>query len=246
MAIRKKKFKELVQGDVVKIISQNIKKWIGEHDLEIGKTYTVDYVDHDDNTVTLQVETDCNWIEEQAIEILSEVDDPKLRVKQWNELIVGDKVKVVKEIHGHDFKIGEVVVVSRIPKHTDYMSFTDVHGNNWALTNTEVEILVYVDDEAQQKSETANTFVAQVVALGKECAVAPTTPSALDVQEGGSHYKKLGIQPVQYIHENGLDYFQGNVVKYVTRHKDKNGAEDIKKAIHYLNLILELHYGEKQ
>lgn len=69
--------------------------------------------------------------------------------------------------------------------------------------------------------------------------------SALEIQEGGDHYKKLTIQPVEYIQANNLDFFQGNVVKYVTRHKDKKGAEDIRKAIHYLQMILELQYGEK-
>ncbi|NBX51687.1 DUF3310 domain-containing protein [bacterium] len=70
--------------------------------------------------------------------------------------------------------------------------------------------------------------------------------SALDTQAGGSHYKNLAIQPVEYIQANGLDYFQGNIVKYITRHKTKNGAEDIKKAIHYCQLILELEYEETQ
>lgn len=68
--------------------------------------------------------------------------------------------------------------------------------------------------------------------------------SALDKQVSGNHYKGCKIQPIEYIHANGLDYFQGNVVKYVTRHKDKNGKADIEKAIHYLELILELQYGE--
>ena len=68
--------------------------------------------------------------------------------------------------------------------------------------------------------------------------------SALDKQVSGTHYKGCKIQPIEYIHANGLDYFQGNVVKYVTRHKDKNGKGDIEKAIHYLELILELQYGE--
>ena len=68
--------------------------------------------------------------------------------------------------------------------------------------------------------------------------------SALDKQVSGTHYKGSKIQPIEYIHANGLDYFQGNVVKYVTRHKDKNGKADIEKAIHYLELILELQYGE--
>lgn len=70
--------------------------------------------------------------------------------------------------------------------------------------------------------------------------------SALDTQAGGSHYKNLAIQPVEYIQANGLDYLQGNIVKYITRHKTKNGAEDIKKAIHYCQLILELEYEETQ
>lgn len=73
-----------------------------------------------------------------------------------------------------------------------------------------------------------------------------TTPTTapLDVQVGGGHYKSFKIQPVEYIDANGLDYLQGNVVKYVSRHKSKNGAEDVRKAIHYLELILQLQYGE--
>ncbi len=69
--------------------------------------------------------------------------------------------------------------------------------------------------------------------------------SALDIQEGGSHYKSLSIQPVEYIHKNSIPYLEGNVIKYVSRHQSKNGIEDIKKAIHYLQLIAELQYGTK-
>lgn len=68
-------------------------------------------------------------------------------------------------------------------------------------------------------------------------------PTSLTVQEGGDHYKTLKIQPVEYIVANGLDFLEGNVVKYITRHKQKNGAQDIKKVIHYCNLILDLRYG---
>ena len=65
----------------------------------------------------------------------------------------------------------------------------------------------------------------------------------LDTQVGGSHYKDCGIQPVEYIHANKLDYFEGNVVKYITRHRTKGqGKKDIEKAIHYAQLILELEY----
>ncbi|RYY51375.1 MAG: DUF3310 domain-containing protein [Chitinophagaceae bacterium] len=69
--------------------------------------------------------------------------------------------------------------------------------------------------------------------------------SALDKQVSGNHYKDCGIQPIEYIHANGLSYFQGNVVKYVTRYKDKAGKADLLKAIHYLELMIELEYSDK-
>ena len=59
-------------------------------------------------------------------------------------------------------------------------------------------------------------------------------------QVGGNHYSKLKIEPVKYIMENGLDYLQGNVVKYVTRFRDKNGVEDLEKAKHYIEMLIEL------
>ena len=64
-------------------------------------------------------------------------------------------------------------------------------------------------------------------------------------QVGGTHYTKCGIMPTTYIRANNLDFFEGNIVKYITRHKDKNGAEDIKKVIHYAEMILEDVYGYK-
>ena len=65
--------------------------------------------------------------------------------------------------------------------------------------------------------------------------------SALDKQVGGSHYKDKGIQPIIYIHANNLGFCEGNVVKYVTRWREKNGIADLEKAKHYLELLIELH-----
>ena len=64
-------------------------------------------------------------------------------------------------------------------------------------------------------------------------------------QEGGDHYKKWKIQPVEFIEKNGIPYCEGNVIKYVCRHREKNGAEDLRKAIHYLELILDMYYPER-
>lgn len=68
--------------------------------------------------------------------------------------------------------------------------------------------------------------------------------SALDTQVGGDHYKSAAIQPVQYIEANGLKFLEGCCLKRITRH-DKptgKGRQDIEKAIHELQLLLELRY----
>lgn len=68
--------------------------------------------------------------------------------------------------------------------------------------------------------------------------------TALSTQIGGDHYLNKGIQPIIYIHANQLGFCEANVVKYVTRHKSKAGKDDILKAIHYLQLLLELEYSQ--
>jgi len=72
------------------------------------------------------------------------------------------------------------------------------------------------------------------------------TTSALDRQESGNHYKDKGIQPIVYIHANNLGFCEGNVVKYVTRWRDKGGEADLRKAIHYLELLIQLETEQSQ
>lgn len=69
--------------------------------------------------------------------------------------------------------------------------------------------------------------------------------SALNVQEGGDHYKNLKIQPVEFIEANGIPFLEGCVIKRMCRHGSKAKAEDLRKAIHEIKLLLELRYGEK-
>lgn len=64
--------------------------------------------------------------------------------------------------------------------------------------------------------------------------------SALDHQVAGNHYRKMAIQPIEYIHANELSYCEGNVVKYVTRWKTKGGITDLQKARHYIDLLIEM------
>jgi hypothetical protein len=63
-------------------------------------------------------------------------------------------------------------------------------------------------------------------------------------QVGGGHYKDLAIQPSEFIHRNRIGWLEGNAIKYVCRHRNKNGRQDIEKAIHYLQLLLEWEYPD--
>ena len=71
------------------------------------------------------------------------------------------------------------------------------------------------------------------------------TYNPLVAQEGGGHYKNRGIQPIEYSEANNLGACQHSVVKYITRHQDKNGIEDLSKIIHFTLLEAYFKYGEE-
>lgn len=64
-------------------------------------------------------------------------------------------------------------------------------------------------------------------------------------QVGGTHYQSMAIQPIDFITQNGLGFCEGNALKYLCRHREKGKAEDLRKAIHYLELLIEHEYGER-
>lgn len=70
--------------------------------------------------------------------------------------------------------------------------------------------------------------------------------STFETQVGGNHYRRMAIQPTEYIHKNKLGWCEGNVVKYISRHQFKNGKEDVLKARDYIDKLLELAYGEEK
>lgn len=75
--------------------------------------------------------------------------------------------------------------------------------------------------------------------LGRRMAL-----SARDRQVGGDHYAKLAIQPMRYSMENGLNALQHTIIKYVTRYKDKGGIEDLHKAAHSVELLIQHELDE--
>ena len=70
--------------------------------------------------------------------------------------------------------------------------------------------------------------------------------SAYDKQIGGSHYRSLKIQPSKFVIENELLFPEGNVIKYICRHRFKNGKEDLLKAIHFIEIIIERDYSQTE
>ena len=66
---------------------------------------------------------------------------------------------------------------------------------------------------------------------------------SLEKQVGGKHYRNMNIQPAEFINENKLLFAEGNAIKYICRHQSKGKADDIQKAIHYLEMILERDYN---
>jgi hypothetical protein len=69
--------------------------------------------------------------------------------------------------------------------------------------------------------------------------------NSLTEQKGGNHYKDMAIQPVEYIHANGIGYMEGNVIKYVSRWRKKNGVMDLQKARHYIDMLIDLEGGSQ-
>ena len=125
-------------------------------------------------------------------------------------------------------------------------------GRDHESLNRPYDLLELVKDENGNTHADSATLAEETLSAlgwtfdGRAWIEQPTigmVPNALDVQVGGSHYKDCAIQPIEYIYANKLGFAEGNVVKYITRHRQKHGADDVRKVIHYCQLLLELEYG---
>ena len=68
----------------------------------------------------------------------------------------------------------------------------------------------------------------------------PNAKAVFKEQVGGDHYKNMKIQPAEFIHANDIGFFEGNAIKYLSRWHLKNGIEDLKKAIHFIEMLIDL------
>jgi hypothetical protein len=122
-------------------------------------------------------------------------------------------------------------------------AFNDLKPGGVVKTSTPHQIEFFPDEDAASASRWGHTIDGIAAGMKVEYARAleeQAELSANDIQINGDHYKKLPIETWDYIAANNLDYFQGNVVKYITRWKDKDGIADLKKAQHYLQKYLEI------
>ena len=91
-----------------------------------------------------------------------------------------------------------------------------------------------------KKTGEVRDFGDQCVDLITWMPIEESNSSALASQVGGSHYKDYRIQPVQFFHDNNVPFIEASVCKYVLRWRNKNGIEDLKKARHYLDILIEM------
>ena len=141
-----------------------------------------------------------------------------------NKFRVGDEVQIVK-LDKTIQHFGGVEVLSPLGT-TAFITYVGETGE-------EVEI-----DEDEYSYHASDL----VLVSGKK---ETQTYNPLVAQEGGGHYKDRGIQPIEYSEANNLGACQHSVVKYITRHQDKNGIEDLSKIIHFTFLEAYFKYGER-
>lgn len=82
--------------------------------------------------------------------------------------------------------------------------------------------------------------------LRKRRSQSDLSSNPLSEQVGGSHYKTMKIQPIEFIQANDLGFCEGNIIKYTCRYKQKGGVEDLNKVIHYARLLIEQIEKEKK
>lgn len=126
---------------------------------------------------------------------------------------VGDICEVVEENLIYD--VGTLVEVQNLMEDGTYEVLAENDKGTWYLNESRLRIVEPREELLSDSNEASST------------------------QIGGNHYAKLPIQPMEYCLKNGLNYAQSNAIKYITRYADKNGIEDLRKAIHCIELLIE-------
>ena len=122
-------------------------------------------------------------------------------------------------------------------------------GESWYVTTAGSLLLGHTpprfvaEDASHWPDEDLNYRARAVLDTVANINVKVKVPNALDVQIAGDHYKNLAIQPAEFIEKNAIPFLEGCIIKRMCRHGNKAGAEDLRKAKHEIDLILQLRYG---
>jgi hypothetical protein len=146
---------------------------------------------------------------------------------------VGDKVKVLRSDYPDSIEVGDIVEVLGVVDGAGvHLSVNDKYP--LYFYNKEVELVV---DTIESRAKIAQDLLFEAAPSIQD--LIDSSKLASERQIDGNHYSKLKIQPMEYALQNDLNYGQSNAIKYITRYKDKNGIEDLKKAIHCIELLIE-------
>ena len=141
------------------------------------------------------------------------------------------------------FKVGDEVEIVKLDKTIKHF------GGGWEILSpvgtTSFITYVNVTGEEVEIYKDIYSYHADDLTLVKNEVLETQVYNPLIAQEGGGHYKNRGIQPLEYTMKNNLSFCEGNVVKYISRYKSKNGIEDLAKVIHYALLAAYEEYGEQ-
>jgi len=148
----------------------------------------------------------------------------------------------MKALKVNKFKVGDEVKIVKLDKTIKHF------GGEWVLSPVGTKTFVtYVNvtGEEVEIDKDVYSYHADDLTIVKNEVLETQAYNPLVAQEGGGHYKNRGIQPLEYTMKNNLSFCEGNVVKYISRYKSKNGIEDLAKVIHYALLASYEEYGEQ-
>ena len=142
------------------------------------------------------------------------------------------------------------IVKGSVVKFIEYQKNSKWEKNFGLEVGDTVEVVDIDGESLWVLSKTGNYVCIHISRVVKRCKndknkSEPKLYNPLVTQEGGGHYKDKGIQPIQYTMLNKLSFCEGNVVKYISRYKNKNGIEDLAKVVHYALLAAYEEYGEE-
>ena len=186
--------------------------------------------------------------------IIDDVGDKRYWSNDYYELVydVANTVDTTNDIRDTNetkpkFKVGDKVKVVDIEQISQWTRAVEVE-----YVGVVVDVNVNVEDTPYKvrldKCYYDWWFADKCIELIEDSINDVNTPNKkynpLVVQQSGSHYKNGKIQPIEYSERNNLSTCQGNIVKYITRHKEKNGVDDLAKVVHYALLEALFVYGE--